>query len=248
MNKILIIIVSRDINNTHRHALLTIKNNLIDSLKNDDNIVDLCSVLSETNYDMSYKSILGNFKYEFICTDPQLRKVCYIFEKIKYDDYDWYIKVRPEIYLLEKITNKNFEFFSKEKINSRCRCYEGEKINLSNGLSIPYSSKWINYNSKFTIINPDDQMYFFHKNIAGLAFAPLSLDSYLDYVENLKIQINKPFWMESWMLSDNYFINNKDNEREGHHKFIWNNRNIFINPISLNLQMTSLRSGNLILN
>ena len=91
-------------------------------------------------------------------------------------------------------------------------------------------------------------MYFFHKNIAGQAFAPLSLDSYLDYVENLKVQNNKPFWMESWMLSDNYFINNKDNEREGHHKFIWNNRNIFINPISLNLQTKSLTSGNLVLN
>ena len=33
MNKILIIIVSKDINNTHRRSLLTIKNNLINSLK-----------------------------------------------------------------------------------------------------------------------------------------------------------------------------------------------------------------------
>ena len=59
---------------------------------------------------------MGNFKYEFICTDPQLRKVCYIFEKIKYDDYDWYIKVRPDINLLEKLPIKILNFFQKKKL------------------------------------------------------------------------------------------------------------------------------------
>ena len=164
MNKILVIFVSRDINISHKRTLLTIKNNLVDSLKNDDTIIDLCSVLSQPDTNMILKNILGNFKYEFICSEPQLRKTCHIFNKIKYEEYDWYIKVRPEINLLEKITHKKFESFSIEKINARCRTYEGPKINLSHGLSVPYSTRWISYNDKYTIIEPDDQMYFFHKN------------------------------------------------------------------------------------
>lgn len=197
---------------------------------------------------MILKNILGNFKYEFICSEPQLRKTCHIFNKIKYEEYDWYIKVRPEINLLEKITHKKFESFSIEKINARCRIYEGPKINLSHGLSVPYSTRWISYNDKYTIIVPDDQMYFFHKNIAAQAFAPVSLQTYLDYVKNLKLQNNKPFWVENWMLSDNYFPKNNKNEREGHHQFIWNYRNVYINPININLKMRSLISGKLIVN
>ena len=57
MNKILVIFVSRDINISHKRTLLTIKNNLVDSLKNDDTIIDLCSVLSQPDTNMILKNI-----------------------------------------------------------------------------------------------------------------------------------------------------------------------------------------------
>ena len=260
MNKILIIFVSRDIPSSQNKNLLTIKNNLIDTLKNDNTIVDLCSVLSNPNIDISSKSILGDFKYEFINPEPPLRKLCSIFNTIKYDEYDWYIRIRPDINLLEKITHEKLESLSKEKINTRCRGYEGPHINLPYGCSIPNIRiapaglkecyNYIKYNDKYININPDSMLFFFHKTIAAQAFAPLSLETYLDYVKKLKSQIEKPIWFYGfyeWTITDNYFIKNKECEHEGQHGFIWNNRNIFINPINLNLKMRNIKSGKLII-
>ena len=259
MTKILVIFISRDIKDSDNN-LLTIKKNLIDSLKNDNTIVDLCSVLSQQEINnTSYKNILGNFKYEFINNEPQLRKLCSIFNTINYDDYDWYIKVRPEINLLETITHEKLETFSKEKVNTRCRGYYGPHINLPYGCSIqnirtaPHNVKeyynYKKYNDKYTIINPDDQMFFFHKNIAAKAFAPFSFEKYLEFSEKLKSQTKKPFWFYSlyeWSIIDNYFIKNKNREAEGYHGFIWYNRNILINPISINLSCRYVNSGKLI--
>ena len=53
----------------------------------------------------------------------------------------------------------------------------------------------------------------------------------------------KPLWIYEWMLCLDYWTHNKNAEREGHHQFIWNSRNIFINPISINISIKSLSSG-----
>ena len=49
------------------------------------------------------------------------------------------------------------------------------------------------------------------------------------------------------MLRKQHFIDNYNAEKEGHHKFIWYNRKVGINPISINLKMKSLKSYKLII-
>ena len=93
-----------------------------------------------------------------------------------------------------------------------------------------------------TIINPDDQIYFFHKNIALKAFSSLSIETYLEYCKKYNQMNVKPLWISEWMLRLDYWTHNKNAEREGHHQFIWNSREIFINPISINVSFRSFHS------
>jgi len=237
--KVLIMIISDKITNNN---LRNIYEKIIIPLKK-DNIDTHIATCVNINYD---NIISKNSKYKFEFDGYQLSKVCYVVNKIDNNDYEYYIKTRPDIFLNTTIDKKFLLELSKNKINSRCRCYKGPPIDLKFGMSCPphdIRKGHIQYNDKI-IINPDDQMYIFHKSIKK-AFLPITSDTYLNYCK----QINNKYeyWIDDWMLNETFWRGS--GEKEGHHKFIWYSRGFDINPIGLDIRLNEreLRSSHLFL-
>ena len=115
------------------------------------------------------------FKYREIDSSMQLSKMCNFISK--YSDqlqYDWFIKIRPEIELLSKI---DIETLSTDHIHARAREYRGPRqILFGNSLSGEGEHNHINdstYSNIEDILTLDDQVYLFHKNIIDLGgFSP----------------------------------------------------------------------------
>ena len=236
--KVLLMIISHNIT---KNNLQNIYNKIINPLKTDNIEVDLATCISGSD-----NSISNEVKYNFKFDGFQLAKVCYVVNKFDDDEYDYYIKMRPEIEL-KTIINQTFLLeLSKTKINSRCRQYAGPSIDLKFGMSCQkrYIRKEdILFNDK-VVICPDDQMYIFHKSIKK-AFSPITNDTYLNYCK--KINDKREYWVDDWMLAETYWKKNIC-EREGHHKFIWYSRGFDLNPIGLDMRMNSLISSHLIIN
>jgi hypothetical protein len=232
--KVLLMIISHNISNI---KLSNIYEKIINPLKNDNIEVDIATCVS------GYNNINKNdVKYNFNFDGFQLSKVCYVVNKFN-DEYEYYIKYRPEI-ILDTIIDRTFLInLSKSKINSRCRQYAGPSIDLTFGMSCQKNcirKGDIQYNDK-VVICPDDQMYIFHKSIKK-AFSPITNDTYLNYCK--KINDKREYWVDEWMLCETYWKKNIC-EREGHHKFIWYSSGFDINPISLNIKMNGLVSSHL---
>lgn len=235
--KLLLIIISHNANNIN---FLNIYNNIINPLKKDDIEVDIASCFSLKNIKIDNKLV----KYQFYYNGFQLSKVCYVINNIN-DEYDYYIKYRPEIILDTLITKTFLLKLNKNKINCRCRQYSGGPIDLQYGMScqkICIRPGDIKYNKTNTIICPDDQMYIFHKNIKQ-AFSLIDSETYSNFCDY--INYKKQYWVDEWMLNKEYWEKNVC-EREGHHKFIWYSRGFEINPISIKLKMKSLSSSHLL--
>ena len=235
--KVLLMIISHNITNNN---LQNIYDKIINPLKTNNIEVDLATCISGSN------NIISNeVKYNFKFDGFQLAKVCFVVNKFDDDEYDYYIKIRPEIKLTTIINQTFLLELSKTKINSRCRQYAGPSIDLKFGMSCQRNlirEGEILYNDK-VVICPDDQMYIFHKSIKK-AFSPIANDTYLNYCK--KINDKREYWVDQWMLNETYW-KNAVVEREGHHKFIWYSRGFDINPIGLDMQMNSLVSSNLFL-
>jgi|SaaInlV_165m_DNA_2_1040747.scaffolds.fasta_scaffold27372_1 hypothetical protein len=240
--KVLLIFVSGNTRNNESNNMVTIKQNIINPLKHQNCTVNIAFVTSEQLY-YDYEHILGKITHKFISDEPQYSKVCNLLDIIGYDNYDWYIKLRPEIGILETINLDKLNRYSKTAINSRIRHYMGPKINIKYGVSISneefvkaqngdknldnWNANDFKYND-IKICAPDDQIYIFHKNIAQQAFQKLNLNSLLngnlldntifDSIEMYKILIG-----EAYRQCENF------------HRFIWMARGIDINIIGLNV-------------
>ena len=226
--KVLLIIVSRDMSDiTH---IPSMKKNIIDVLQAQGVEVDVGMVSSNNDHD-NYKNILGNIKYKLNNPYPQLSKVCHIFTEIKYNDYDWYIKIRPEIEVLESIGIEKLSSCSKNAINARVRGYEGPRINVRYGAAVPndyrHGDKLVHqkdylHNENTIQINPDDQFYIFHKNIAKQAFSPLDITAMVNG------EINVP---AGKLYGKNVLKEAASGQREGFHYLVWTvMRKIPVNP------------------
>ena len=127
--------------------------------------VDYCAISSCDDFH-NYEKII-QFKYKIVNNKQQLSKICdFITDNTLELDYDWYIKIRPDIKLLENI---NFDILSKNAINARARVYNGP-LKIKHGMSVNGEGSWKNigdctYREKESHIVLDDQLYIFHKNI-----------------------------------------------------------------------------------
>lgn len=233
--KVLLMIISHNITNNN---LQNIYDKIVNPLKMNNIEVDLVTCISGSENIISNK-VKYNFKFDGF----QLAKVCYVVNKFEDEEYDYYIKMRPEIKLNTLIDQRFLLELSKTKINSRCRQYSGPSIDLKFGMSCQKSQikkEDILFNNKI-VICPDDQMYIFHKSIKK-AFSPITNDTYLNYCK--KINDKREYWVDDWMLNETYWKQNI-HEREGHHKFIWYSRGFDLNPIGLDIRMNSLESSDL---
>jgi hypothetical protein len=127
---------------------------------------EYCGICNENNfhhYDIP-------FKYKIINPKLQFSKVCDFITDYKSElDYDWYIKFRPDVRLLENI---DLNMLSDNAINARARVYHGPK-KLTYGSSIGGEGYWsyireYTYNETEHDVILDDMLYIFHHNVVKL--------------------------------------------------------------------------------
>lgn len=115
----------------------------------------------------NYEDIIS-FQYKIINPKRQFSKICDFITEYKNElDYDWYIKIRPEVLLFENIP---FHQLSNCAINARARYYIGPR-------QIPYGSSIGGIDDNFNMtdycrydtyehnIELDDHLFIFHKNV-----------------------------------------------------------------------------------
>jgi hypothetical protein len=199
--KLLVIICSHEFNIKWCDNIIILNNYL--------NYVDIsyCGISSQNDF-YNYEHII-QFKYKVINTKLQFSKICDFITNYKNElNYDWYIKIRPDIKLLEPI---NFNMLSDISINARARIYYGPK-KIKYGMSVNGAGIWQNIGDKYYSENEnnivlDDMFFVFHHNIIKLN----AFDTINDYT---------PGWEEK--MQTNTFTN----------------RNIHLNVIGINLENT----------
>jgi hypothetical protein len=194
---------------------------LHESLANDTDIVDYCGISNQNDF-TNYESIL-KFKYKIVNTKYQLSKICEFITQYKHElDYDWYIKFRPDIKLLESI---NFGILSINAINARARVYRGPK-RIKYGSSIGGNGCYKNVKDCIkddieTNIVLDDQLFIFHHNI----------------ITQGGFSVFDPSNVKEWFnVSGTYYMY----EHEWAHSNCWKSRNISLNIIGLNVCFTKV--------
>ena len=142
----------------------------------------ICSVDEFANYEDIIK-----FKYKEINTKYQLTKLCNFIEKNNLE-YDWFIKFRPEVYLVEPIDFTNLCAIS---INARARKYTGPK-SIQYGMSVELPTILSETES---LVEMDDQIFIFHKNLIDKGgFSGIETYNNIYTIENETVQT--AFWNE----------------------------------------------------
>jgi hypothetical protein len=221
--KLLIIIMSHEMNNIYLSNIQIMQ----DYFKEYNNIVDYCGISNSNDFN-NYENIIS-FKYKIINNKKQLGKICDFITQYKHElDYDWYIKIRPDIQMLESI---NFDILCDTAVNARARVYRGPK-KIKYGMAVNGKGPFENigdcfYDEEEKEIILDDQFYIFHQNVINLggfeSFEPQN-------------QIN-------WFIPTNNMYNLV--EHEWVHSCCWVSRNISLNIIGINLLLKNeIFSGN----
>jgi hypothetical protein len=210
--KLLIIIVSHEFDVKWNNNI-NILNNYMKILNNE---VDYCGISNQDDFH-NYESLIS-FKYKIINTKRQFSKICDFITDYEMNlDYDWYMKIRPDIKLLENI---NFDIMSNNAVNARARVYNGPS-KIKYGMSVNGEGRWKNvgdchYSEKEHNIILDDQLFIFHRNVVHLKGFN-------------KIQEETPGY-EEWKQAA-----------------IFNSRNISMNVVGIYLEITKYNafSGNI---
>ena len=158
--RILVIIVSHEF---HERDLNNIRT-LSDYMK--DHNVDYAGITNGNMFPI-FESVIP-FKYKMINFAGQHSKICGFINHFKNMlNYDWYIKIRPDIKMLEPI---NFSLL-KSAMNARARVYTGTDC-IPYGSSISGPGPWQNIsikdlsygkeNEEFVL---DDQLYIFDDTV-----------------------------------------------------------------------------------
>jgi hypothetical protein len=127
--------------------------------------VEYCGITNSNTFH-SYEHIL-TFKYKIVDTSYQLSKICNFITTFSDTlEYDWFIKFRPDLKLLEPI---NFNALSDVAINARARVYNGPR-KIKFGMSINGEGAWRNvgdckYDKYEHDIILDDHLFIFHNNV-----------------------------------------------------------------------------------
>jgi len=132
-----------------------------------DTSVDYCGI-SNTDDFMAYESII-TFKYKVVNPKRQISKVCNFITNYKAQlDYDWFMKIRPDIQLLEPLS---FEGLPTTAVSARARSYKGPK-RIKYAMSIGGEGFWKKvedcaYSDIEEDVVLDDMLFIFHKDIVA---------------------------------------------------------------------------------
>jgi hypothetical protein len=204
MLKILVIICSHEFNSSHCENIQILKDYLLEL---PDTLISYCGISNQDDFHI-FEDIIS-FDFKVINPKYQLSKIRdFIADNKSTLNYDWYIKIRPDVKLLEPI---QFENLLDNSINARARVYHGPK-RIKYGMSINGEGGWKNVGDCFYDINEiqvvlDDQIFIFHHNVINAG------------TFNKIIKIDGP-------------------EHEWIHTKYWEFNNIHLNVIGINLLMT----------
>ena len=162
--KILIILCSEKMDTKYLSNIEILKTYMND-FKVKGDTVDYAGISCEDDFS-NYETAI-TFKYKMVNLKKQLTKVCeFVESNIDSFDYDWYIKFRPDIKLLQQI---DFSILSDTAINSRARLYVGPK-SVKYGCSVggegcykEFKGSFYNPDEKVLVL--DDMVYIFHNNV-----------------------------------------------------------------------------------
>jgi hypothetical protein len=160
--KILVIICGHEFSPEHCNNIKILNEYL---LQTQNTTVEYCGITNSNTFH-SYEHILS-FKYKIVDTSRQLSKICnFITANYGALDYDWFVKFRPDLKLLEPI---NFNALSDLAINARARVYNGPR-KIKFGMSINGEGMWrhvgdCKYDDVEHDIILDDQLFIFHTNV-----------------------------------------------------------------------------------
>jgi len=162
--KVFVLLCSHEMDPQWINNIIALRDSMIDQ------DVEYCGISNQDDFH-HYESII-TFKYKVINPNRQLSKVCDFISSTELD-YDWYMKIRPDIKLLEPIP---FSVLSKEAINARARVYYGPR-NIPYGMSINGEGIWKDigdsqYDEVEHDIIVDDMLFLFHNNLKR-AFEPI---------------------------------------------------------------------------
>tara|TARA_B100000902_G_C27317399_1_gene922208 strand:+ start:3424 stop:4170 length:747 start_codon:yes stop_codon:yes gene_type:complete len=244
----------------YNRFIVIIKEKLINKFIEEDVEIDVCLInSSEVDELNNYDDILNNIKYKFNDKQSkQYEKIANTINSIDINYYDWFIKIRSDLELLEDINMDKIKICDKNRINSRVRWYIGKHINILNGtsFSVTKDSPWTNsylYDNNINYIVPDDQIYIFHKSIAKKAFNIVNLNNISDNKKKLYMNFNheQNDPINKWMV---LYISIKEKlqfgytyQNEWFFKDILDYHNIKVNPIGINVKMRNYESGDLII-
>lgn len=205
--RLLVILASHEITSSHASNI----EDLRDMLQSIPNLtVDWCGISNQD--DFHTVEHLVSFRYKIVNTARQITKICDFISMVESElDYDWYMKTRPDIRIIEPFT---FDSFSPTAINARARVYRGPK-RIKYGMSINGEGRYANvgdcfYDEHEKEIVLDDMMFIFHDTVIRLgAFRPIPIgNAREDHIE----------WVQS---------------------YIWNQRGIGMNVVGLYLENTT---------
>jgi hypothetical protein len=177
--------------------------------------VHVACISGQDDFDV-FEDILP-FTYKVISTKMQLDKLCDFVSGCP--PYDWYVKIRPEVQLLEQL---DFDSYSKEGINARARVYTGP-------LSVKHASSAggqgyldyvhaIHYSPELEEIILDDQVYIFHRTVVEKGgFAPIT---------------DEERGHRDW------YITSPGKQHEWFHTGVWISRKIPLNLIGIHMDFT----------
>jgi hypothetical protein len=169
MTDVLIMIVSDNMNIIYKKNIMTVVTNIIEPLKI-DNIHCEIAIISSHNDINNYNDCFDNIAYKVINPKFQLSKVCDFLSTCK-KSYDWYIKYRPDIELVETITLTKLNSLCKNSVNARVREYIGNKKILYGSslggvwLDIKNTIYGVHYAPEEKHIILDNAIYIFNNNI-----------------------------------------------------------------------------------
>lgn len=124
-----------------------------------------CGISNQDDF-QNYEDLI-EFRYKLINTKGQWSKVCdFITDHRDELDYDWFVKIRPDLKLLEPVP---WGQLSIGAVNARARVYNGP-AHIRYGMSINGEGKWKNvgdvkherYEHDVVL---DDQFFFFHRGV-----------------------------------------------------------------------------------
>jgi hypothetical protein len=159
--KLLIIIIGHSFDPEWCYNIKQLK----ECMKNNKLEIDYCGISSNNDFH-NYEPII-NFKYKMVNSKRQLSKICDFITEYKSElNYDWYMKIRPDVRLLDTIA---FDTLDKHAINARARIYNGPR-RIEHGMSVNGEGRWKHvgdclYSTYEHDIILDDQVYIFHNSV-----------------------------------------------------------------------------------